>query len=489
VLTTIFLAGLNIGLAQVTFNTTYHNAVDLDFNILPESNAYYKVMTAYSGPDAKYVFQKLDSAGNILISKPYGNVYENFLTYNLIKSYDNNFIAGCYFNDLTTNRYQPFIAKFDHAGDTIWTKKITACTACDIYSDYLIETMDHGFLITGEIADTNLADGNIFILKTDSIGNFQWINSFGGTKFDAGYASAQTSDGGFLTIGWTRSFGFGNNSNRDDIVVKWDSVGNYQWHKTYGTILNETAISIQKLQDGNYIIGSGRNDLIQNIPNGKLLKIDENGNVIYQKFYGTGIDSYWNLQELLSQELIACGSIKVNGLHDGFLIKTDSSGNELWRRQYRFGNSHCYFREVKATFDGGYICAGFVQNGASGGQDGWIVKLDSTGCLANSCGEPTGLLETNKSSPYAISVYPNPITDNAIVKIEGLPQTLLASRFNLLLLDITGKKIEISQPGFLITENGIQCIFNKGSIHNGIYLLEATTSLNESLGVVKVIVQ
>ncbi len=109
----------------------------------------------------------------------------------------------------------------------------------DYYGGYLLETSDHGYLITGEIADSALTDGDIFILKTDSIGNLEWMNSFGGIRFEAGYSSVETTDGGYLTAGWTRSFGFGNNSNiREDIVVKWDSVGNYQWHKTYGSIFN-----------------------------------------------------------------------------------------------------------------------------------------------------------------------------------------------------------------------------------------------------------
>ena len=79
---------------------------------------------------------------------------------------------------------------------------------------------------------------------SDSIGNLEWMNSFGGIRFEAGYSSVETTDGGYLTAGWTRSFGFGNNSNRDVILVKWDSLGNYLWYQTYGSSDYEMAIGI-----------------------------------------------------------------------------------------------------------------------------------------------------------------------------------------------------------------------------------------------------
>ncbi|MBK7388599.1 MAG: hypothetical protein IPI23_05860 [Bacteroidetes bacterium] len=199
---------------------------------------------------------------------------------------------------------------------------------------------------------------------------------------------------------------------------------NYQWHKTYGTIYNETAVGIIKLSDGNYLIGSGRNDFSLNLPYGKILKIDVNGNVIWQKFQGVGIDCYNWVREMSNTDLVGITSRRVNGTDDGFIIRTDSSGNEKWRRQYRFGNDHCYFRDVQETPDGGIICAGFVFDGASGGQDGWLVKLDSTGCLSSGCGEPTSLLET----PAALPHYPFLqilLKKEAVIKIEGLSAKLL----------------------------------------------------------------
>ncbi len=475
--------------AQITFNNTYHDNVDGIFTILVDGSGYKLVMHSMNSPYRSFIFQDLDSNGNILLSKKYGGAPETYAVYSLLKTFDSNFAIGSYCYNTTNDEGFGFIAKLNSNGDTLWMHKHSPPSGYNYYGQYLIETSDHGFLITGEIADSLLSDGDIFILKTDSLGNFQWMNSFGGIRFDAGYSSVQTPDGGFLTAGWTRSYGFGNNSNRDDIVVKWDSVGNYQWHKTYGTGDYETAIGITKIADGNYIVSSGSYSYSLGVVHGKIIKIDESGNIIWKKLQGVDVNAYNWVREMSNTDLVGITSRRVNGTDDGFIIRTDSSGNEKWRRQYRFGNDHCYFRDVQETPDGGIICAGFVFDGASGGQDGWLVKLDSTGCLSSGCGEPTSLLETPAASSYTISVSPNPVKEEAVIKIEGLSSELLEESYIVNVYDLTGKLVASPRTGFLIAADNVQFIFKSESLVSGIYLLEIITSKGERVGVVKIMIE
>ncbi len=475
--------------AQITFNKTYHDNVDGIFTILVDGSGYKQVMHSMDSPYRSFIFQDLDSNGIILSSKKYGDAPETYLIYSLCRTIDTCFAIGASCYNIQSNKGLSFLAKLNQIGDTLWTRKYSAPQGFDFYGQYMIETSDHGFLITGQIADSLITDADIFILKTDSLGNFEWMNSFGGIRFDCGYSSVQTPDGGYLTAGWTRSFGFGNNSNRDDIVVKWDSVGNYQWHKTYGTGDYETAIGITKIADGNYIVSSGSYSYSLGVVRGKIIKIDQNGNIIWKKHQGVDVNAYYWVREMSSTDLVGITSIRVNNIDDGFIIRTDSSGTEKWRRQYRYGNSHCYFRDVQETPDGGIICAGFVFDGASGGQDGWLVKLDSTGCLSSGCGEPTGLFETASSSPFTISVSPNPISTQAIIKVDGLSQRLLNEPYQLRVYDLQGKLVQQPETGFLVSDTWIQCIFKPEGLHAGIYLIEVVTYGGERLGVVKVVVQ
>jgi|SRR5688572_18924390 len=476
-------------MAQVTFNKTYNSGYDGLFNVLPQGTNYWMVMNAHQNPDQSLVC-KLDSLGNVILSKSFADTSNSTIIYSLLKDYDSNFISGCYKSNIVTNQSNAFLFKFDVNGDSLWSKTFTDSTGQDLNGNYITLTSDSGYLITGQLWDPVMSVGDYFILKADGVGNFLWSQSFGGNGNEIGYSSIETPDKGFLSIGITRSFGFSNTSNRDELLVKWDSLGNYQWHKTFGTINDEYAICISKLADGNYMLGSIKYNSSTNIQNGKLIKIDLNGNIIWQQLYASK-SSFWWLQEQMNSDIVIVGSSRQsNNVDDGLIIRTDSAGNQKWRRHYRFGIDHCYFRDVKETPDGGIICAGFVFDGASGNQDGWLVKLDSTGCLGSgNCGEPTGLFETATSTLYDITVSPNPVTEQAIVKIEGLPQHLLDENYKFSIYSIKGKLVATPRTGFLITDTGIQFIFKRESLNQGIYLLDIEAYSGEKIGVVKVVVQ
>jgi hypothetical protein len=106
----------------------------------------------------------------------------------------------------------------------------------------------------------------------------RFVKTYGGTEDDRAYAVQQTSDGGYIVAGSTRSFSGG----RDDIIlVKTDANGNIIWAKTYeGTDDDmDRAYAVQQTSDGGYIVagstrsfGAGRHDII-------LVKTDANGNI------------------------------------------------------------------------------------------------------------------------------------------------------------------------------------------------------------------
>ncbi|MDQ3050584.1 MAG: T9SS type A sorting domain-containing protein [Bacteroidota bacterium] len=437
-----------------------------------------------------YHINRLDSVGDVIFSKVLTDSLYSPIIFSLLLSNDSNFVTGCFYQELSTSIRSLFIVKFDQLGDTLWRKVIQPDPGFEFFGRYFIETSDHGFLFTGAYVDLGWVNSEVFILKTDSIGNILWTNTFGGSAYDDAFSTVETPDKGFLTLGLTRSFGFGNSWNRDDLLVKWDSLGNYQWHKTYGTPAEDIGVGITKCMDGNYLLGSGKY-VNSNFSQGKIIKIDVDGNIIWQKVTGNRSDSFWWAREKSNYDIVAIGSERnSNNFDNGFIFCTDSAGNEKWRRQYRYGNDHCYFRDVQETPDGGIVCAGFVFDGASGNQDGWLVKLDSNGCLsAVNCGQPTGLLDVVASSSYDISIAPNPVVDQAIIKVDGLPQHLLQEHYQVTIFDITGKKILSPVYGYLISETGIQFIFKRETLKSGIYLLELATTKGERIGTLKVLIQ
>jgi len=132
------------------------------------------------------------------------------------------------------------------------------------------QTSDGGYIVAGD------AGGDIFLIKTDANGNISWAKTYGGTSYDWTRSVQQTSDGGYIVAGYTTSFGA---SARDIFLIKTDANGNIQWAKTYGGTSDDWAFSVQQTSDGGYILagetrsfGAGYGDIF-------LIKTDANGNI------------------------------------------------------------------------------------------------------------------------------------------------------------------------------------------------------------------
>ena len=228
------------------------------------------------------------------------------------------------------------------------------------------------------IATVIPATGNMTQIFSNNGGD-KWMKTYGGNKLDLGSYAFETSDGGYIVVGTTSSFGSG----EDDIwLLKTDYQGGLEWEQFYGGEYNDFGNDVQETSDGGYIItgytesyGNGKKDVW-------LIKTDANGELLWDKtFGGLNFDSGSNVRETSDGGFIIIGSADHTGGPRGdiWLIKTDSSGNLLWDNKYG-GIGHNHGFSIDLTTDGGYIIAGasFV-SGETESYDFWIIKTDSNG--------------------------------------------------------------------------------------------------------------
>ncbi len=211
---------------------------------------------------------------------------------------------------------------------------------------------------------------DLWLIKTDSVGNKQWDKTFGGPKDDVGMSVVQTRDGGYIVAGRTASFGSGD----DDIwLLKVDPKGREQWNRTFGGQKDDVALQVIELKDG-YAL-TGRTESADS--GGKkafLLKTDLNGKKLWERSYGQN-SSGISLQQTDDGGFIIAGSMNspVTG-KDAMLIKTDPSGNEQWIMPLG-GPGENIGTSVAESIDGGYVMAGITNSFGAGAEDAWLVKV------------------------------------------------------------------------------------------------------------------
>jgi len=182
----------------------------------------------------------------------------------------------------------------------------------------VVQTSDGGYVIVGCTGSEPSHGGyDVWLIKTDANGDTLWTRTYGGTSYDYGYSVIQTSDGGYMIVGSTSSFGTGG---YDVWLIKTDANGDTLWTRVIGySGGRDEGWAVQQTSDGGYII------------------------VGYTSSFGSGGYDVW-------------------------LIKTDANGDTLWMRTYG-GTNDDYGRWVQQTSDGGYIIVGYTSSFGSGGCD------------------------------------------------------------------------------------------------------------------------
>ncbi len=167
-----------------------------------------------------------------------------------ISKTNNGFIIGGVRGDTNGVSSDCYLVRTNAYGDTIWTKTYDYSQSDGI--KVVEQTTDDGFISGGLFANPNIGNQhNIFLMKTNSGGDTLWVKFYGQNFVENIYSLQQTSDGGFILTGYTNDTLA---QNSDLFLVKTDSVGNVIWRKLYGGAQGDVGTYVKQTKDGGYIV-------------------------------------------------------------------------------------------------------------------------------------------------------------------------------------------------------------------------------------------
>lgn len=294
------------------------------------------------------------------------------------------------------------------------------------FYDYLYAmqpTSDGGYIIgstssssiSGDKTENAIGSYDYWIIKLDSIGTIIWQNNIGGSSKDYLRSIQQTTDGGYIVGGYSESGLSGDkteasNGLNDYWVIKLDSVGIIEWQNTIGGSNQDYLYSIRQTTDGGYILGGySYSEISGDKTTGTIggtgsadywvIKLTPTGIIEWQKIIGGTSGEYLFQVEQTTDGGFILGGDSYSGIsgdktegslgrNDYWIIKLDSIGSIVWQNVIG-GQYYDNFVALQQTSDGGYILGGYSDSGifgdktemAFGGNDYWVVKIDSTGAV------------------------------------------------------------------------------------------------------------
>ena len=282
----------------------------------------------------------------------------------------------------------------------------------------IINTTDGGYAILGhaqsmdgDVTTKSNESYDYWLLKYDATNQLEWQKTYGGSADDRGADLIQTSDGGYVIVGKSKSndLQVSENAGFDDFwVVKLDSNGSVYWENSFGFAGSDVPYSIIQTNDDGYLLtgvldvsasnGQGdRNSILSRHAGGDywVIKLNSNGVKQWSNYYGGSFtDTAYDAIQTEDDGYIIVGSSDSNdvditnnkGTYDFWIIKISATGNLVWEKS--FGGSEIdEAHAINKSADGNYLIAGDTRSSDldisqnNGAADLWVIKITPEGTL------------------------------------------------------------------------------------------------------------
>jgi hypothetical protein len=257
----------------------------------------------------------------------------------------------------------------------------------------------------------SLGSADLWVIAMGDNGIIEWQNSLGGTSDDLLVTMIETLDGNILIGAYSES-GIGGNKTTpnkggyDFWLIKMDNQGNEIWQKSYGGSGDDYLGDLVELSDGSVILVGTSNSPISGdktensygLSDYWVVKIDENGNIIWDRSIGGVYDEGASSVTIDDNEniFISGGSrssvsghkseVSYGG-YDFWIVKLDNNGNFVWDKtiggaDYDYGTNLIFSNNQIFAFGNSTSGISGAKTEISRGEfDIWGAKLDQNGTI------------------------------------------------------------------------------------------------------------
>ncbi len=418
-------------------------------------------------------------------------------------------------------KYDVFLIKVNALGNAQWMQ--TYGGSDDDYGYDVKITRDNGYLITGKTQINQNMGSDIFVIKTDSIGDTIWTRVIGGIYGDWGISAVVLDDNSAVIAATSESFTM---DSTDMVVMKIEANGNINWFRTHDIRNFDDAKDIDIIyNNGFYLFGNTRDTTESSMC---LLRLDNNGDTVWTRCFDPQITTgAYNAAEMITMSndgaMMIFTSSRMGGSHINVMF-TDSGGDTLWWHGYGNGiydngrsitfaadgtiliGGDCFFItedslylakidvngsriwEVGYGNNDGFIFGGHVSQCSDGGfflagtqtaqnnNDICLIKYRSESEIY----EHPPIIE----KPFQISSCPNPFTENVFITIMATDNL---NKIMLKICDATGRTVKqfVHLPNNQFHNCQIiwdGCDMHDKSLPGGIYFVVTETSIGQAFG-------
>ena len=292
-------------------------------------------------------------------------------------SFEGNIVIVGYAEPFPAGTPDAWILMLNERGDVVWEKIYNTTRLEELY-DVAI-TFDRNIFAVGCISVSGSKAEDAWIMKLDENGNVLWQKTYGGNDTDVARALAITAEGDIMVVGYTFSSGAGS---ADAFLLKLDENGDIIWQKTYGDSNWNGAFDVDVTPEGRIVIvGNSKSSV--NDYDVWVLEIDSNGNVLWQKTYGgsnresaTGVVADADGQVIVAGETESFGA----GSRDAWVLKIGKTGDIVWQKTYG-GEGLDSAKNVDLALDGSIIIVGETESfrKTAAGSNLWLMKISQEG--------------------------------------------------------------------------------------------------------------